>query len=70
MGQFEVEAEHLMLALLEQPRSDVCLILQRADISSEALMADLQATISQLKAGSTRTPVFSADLLRCSSMSG
>ncbi|MFC0169727.1 type VI secretion system ATPase TssH [Pseudoduganella danionis] len=64
MGQFEVEVEHLMLALLEQPRSDVCLILQRADISSEALMANLQATISQLKAGSTRTPVFSADLLR------
>ncbi|MYN45112.1 type VI secretion system ATPase TssH [Pseudoduganella sp. FT93W] len=64
MGQFEVEVEHLMLALLEQPRNDVCLILQRVDISSDALMADLQATISQLKAGSTRTPVFSADLLR------
>lgn len=64
LGQFEVEVEHLLLALLEQPRSDVCLILQTAEISGDALMADLQRAISQLRTGSTRTPVFSADLLR------
>jgi len=64
MGQFEVEVEHLLLALLEQPACDVCLILRRCDVSADMLADDLRHTISQLKAGSTRTPVFSAQLLR------
>ncbi|MFX5697260.1 Clp protease N-terminal domain-containing protein, partial [Acinetobacter baumannii] len=32
-GQYEVDLEHLFLALLEQPQSDFCLIARRSGIS-------------------------------------
>jgi len=63
LGQFAVEVEHLFLALLEQPASDVTVILRRCETSVEVLSADLQHAVSQLKSGSTRTPVLSTELL-------
>ena len=62
LGQFEVDIEHLFLALLEQPRSDFALIARQSGISVGMLEADLQAEIGRLKAGNTRTPVFSVRL--------
>ncbi len=62
LGQFEVDLEHLFLALLEQPKSDFVLIARNSGISVSMLEADLQAEVQRLKAGNSRTPVFSARL--------
>ncbi|NYE59100.1 type VI secretion system protein VasG [Duganella sp. 1224] len=62
LGQYEVEVEHLFLALLEQERCDVACIAARCDVNVATLEADLHQEISQFKTGSTRTPVFSRHL--------
>ena len=62
LGQYEVEVEHLLLALLEQERCDVALIVQHSDISRTALQADLQREVATFRCGSARTPVFSRRL--------
>eukprot|EP01034_Spumella_vulgaris_P026887 gene26887-33536_t len=62
LGQFEVDIEHLFLALLEQPKSDLVVIARRSGISVSMLEADLQSELSRFKNGNTRTPVFSARL--------
>jgi type VI secretion system protein VasG len=61
-GHYEVDLEHLFLALLEQPQSDVALLCKRFDVSITALQRDLEAEIGRFKNGNTRTPVFSAHL--------
>ena len=62
LGQFEVDIEHVFLALLEQPRSDFVILARHSGISPQMLEADLQAEVARLKTGNTRTPVFSARL--------
>ncbi|MRW85734.1 type VI secretion system ATPase TssH [Pseudoduganella sp. FT26W] len=62
LGQYEVEVEHLLLALLEQEHCDVSLIARHCGVNVAALEADLHKEISQFKIGSTRTPVFSHHL--------
>ena len=62
LGQFEVDLEHVFLALLEQPRSDLAVIARKSGISLPMLEADLHAEVARLKSGNTRTPVFSARL--------
>ena len=59
LGQYEVEVEHLFLALLEQERCDVVLIARQCGVSIDTLEADLHHEVGQFKTGSTRTPVFS-----------
>ena len=61
-GHFEVDIEHLLLALLEQPKSDLALLARRYEVSSSALQHDLERELAQLKSGNTRTPVFGARL--------
>ncbi len=58
-GQYEVDIEHLLIALLEQPKSDFTIIIRRNGISVERLEIDLRSKINDFKAGNTRTPVFS-----------
>ncbi|HEL4259839.1 TPA: type VI secretion system ATPase TssH [Stenotrophomonas maltophilia] len=58
-GNYEVDLEHLFLALLEQPQSDFVLIARRSGILPESLERDLNDEISQFKTGNGRTPVFS-----------
>ena len=62
LGQYEVEVEHLLLALLEQERCDLALIARQSGVGLDQLEADLHREVSQLKTGSTRTPVFSRHL--------
>ena len=61
-GNYEVDLEHLFLALLEQPQSDFVLIAHRCGISPDALGQDLQTEIGRFKTGNARTPVFSQHL--------
>ena len=62
LGQFEVDIEHLFLALLEQPKSDFVIIARKSGISVSMLEADLQSEVSRLQTGNSRTPVFSPRL--------
>jgi type VI secretion system protein VasG len=61
-GHYEVDLEHIFLALLEQPQSDFALLCKRFDISAGALQGDLEREIGRFKNGNTRTPVFSSHL--------
>ena len=62
LGQYEVDIEHLFLALLEQEQSDFVLIARKCNISTELLDGDLRSEIARFKNGSARTPVFSRHL--------
>ncbi len=61
-GHHEVEVEHLFLSLLEQPDSDLAVILRRSGASVDVLQADLESELHNLRGGNTRTPVLSSDL--------
>lgn len=62
LGQYEVDIEHLFLALLEQPGSDFVRIAHHCDISPNSLEADLRTEINRFQTGNSRTPVFSPHL--------
>ncbi|MBW8901013.1 MAG: AAA family ATPase, partial [Massilia sp.] len=62
LGQYEVDIEHLFLALLEQPGSDFVVVARAADVSLTGLETDLRREVERLPAGSARTPVFSRHL--------
>src|SRR5438094_5662978 len=62
LGQYEVDIEHLFLALLEQPASDFVVAARQAGISLTAFETDLRKEVERLPAGSSRTPVFSRHL--------
>ncbi|TAM55116.1 MAG: type VI secretion system ATPase TssH [Paraburkholderia sp.] len=62
-GHYEVDLEHLLLALIEQSASDLCVVLRGNGLSTEALRADLERELARMKTGNTRTPVFSQHLI-------
>jgi type VI secretion system protein VasG len=62
-GHYEVDLEHFMLALLEQPQSDLTVLCQRFGVSGTELHRDLDAELSRFKTGNSRTPVFASHLL-------
>ena len=62
LGQYEVDQEHLLLALLENPRSDMVGLARHFEVDTSRLQSDLQAEISRFRSGNARTPVFSARL--------
>jgi type VI secretion system protein VasG len=62
-GHYEVDLEHLFLSLIEQPASDVSVVLRASDVDAHALRADLDRELTRLKTGNTRTPVFSVHLI-------
>ncbi|PKO88309.1 MAG: type VI secretion system ATPase TssH [Betaproteobacteria bacterium HGW-Betaproteobacteria-12] len=58
-GNYEVDLEHLLLALMEQPGSDLSTILRRCAISPTGVERELNQEVDRFKNGNTRTPVFS-----------
>jgi type VI secretion system protein VasG len=62
LGQYEVDVEHLFLALLEQSNCDFVRIARHCDISLTGLETDLRNEIGRFSSGSSRTPVFSRHL--------
>ena len=62
LGHYEVDIEHLFLALLEQQDSDFCCIARNASVSLSTLESDLRGEVGCFANGSTRTPVFSRHL--------
>lgn len=62
-GHYEVDLEHLFLALLEEATGDLPLALRASRVDPHALHADLERELTRLKTGNTRTPVFSVHLI-------
>jgi type VI secretion system protein VasG len=62
LGQYEVDIEHLFLALLEKPGCDLVAAARQAGVSLTGLETDLRREVERLAGGSTRTPVFSRRL--------
>ncbi|MEX3687458.1 type VI secretion system ATPase TssH [Paraburkholderia sp. BR14263] len=62
-GHYEVDLEHVLLALLEEPASDLVCVLRASRVDAHALRADLERELQRLKTGNTRTPVFSPHLI-------
>ncbi|HEY0488838.1 MAG TPA: type VI secretion system ATPase TssH [Telluria sp.] len=62
LGQYEVDVEHLFLALIEQQNSDFVRIAYQCGISLTGLETDLRNEVGRFQAGSSRTPVFSRHL--------
>jgi type VI secretion system protein VasG len=62
LGQYEVDIEHLFLALLEQPGSDFVVAARQCGISLTGLETDLRNEVARFASGSARTPVFSKHL--------
>ncbi|MBY4897512.1 type VI secretion system ATPase TssH [Cupriavidus sp. AU9028] len=58
-GHYEVDLEHLFLALLENSRSDVSLVARSSGIDVQAFQADLDSELRRFKDGNVRTPAFS-----------
>ncbi|AYH42491.1 type VI secretion system ATPase TssH [Azoarcus sp. DN11] len=63
-GHYEIDPEHVFLALCEQIASDLAVIVKRCGVSVAALRADLESEMGRFRSGNTRTPVFSAQLQR------
>jgi type VI secretion system protein VasG len=62
-GHYEVDLEHLLLALIEERASDVSVVLRASGLSADALRRDLERELERMKTGNTRTPVFSQHLI-------
>jgi len=62
LGQYEVDIEHVFLALLEQPDADFVVAARACGISLTALENDLRREVARFATGSARTPVFSKHL--------
>lgn len=61
---YDVEIEHILLALLDLPESDATLILRHYDVGIETLQAELTRCVDGFKRGNTRTPAFSPHVPR------
>lgn len=61
-GHHEVDVEHLLLALIEQPKSDFAVLCRRHEVALTELQRDLERELARFKDGNTRTPVFSPRL--------
>jgi type VI secretion system protein VasG len=60
---YNVEIEHWLLKLLEQPGNDLTIILKRFDVDQAKLTSDLLRAVDQFKTGNSRSPALSPDLV-------
>ncbi|NBI49979.1 type VI secretion system ATPase TssH [Burkholderia sp. ISTR5] len=61
-GHYEVDLEHLFVALLDETSGDMPVVLRASGVDPHALRVDLERELESLKRGNTRTPVFSVHL--------
>jgi type VI secretion system protein VasG len=61
---YEVDLEHLLLALLDSPNSDLHRILAYFEVEPGRLTSDLNAALDRLKRGNSRGPTLSPRILK------
>ena len=62
-GHYEVTVEHVLLALLEGPRGDLAVFLERFDADAGRLARSLQEVVEDLRTGNAGKPVLSPLLI-------
>ena len=60
---YNVEVEHWLMKLLEQPNTDLAAILQHFGVDVSRLIADLTRCLDRFKTGNSRPPALSPDLV-------
>lgn len=61
---FEIEIEHLFIELCNNDAvNDIQILLNKYKVSKDALIIDLNETISQLPKGNSRTPIFAKSII-------
>ena len=60
---YNVEIEHWLTRMIDEPNTDVAAILQHFDVNTARLAADLTRAIDRIKTGSSRSPAMSPDLI-------
>src|SRR5262245_51175054 len=60
---YEVTLEHMLLALLDDPNSDIAFLAMHYDLNPSQLRATLQRSLEDLRTGNAGKPVFSPLLL-------
>jgi type VI secretion system protein VasG len=63
-SHYEVSIEHLLLQMLENPQTDVTLILRHFEIDPSSWIKYLQQELESFKDGNPGKPVFSSTLMR------
>jgi type VI secretion system protein VasG len=61
---YVVEAEHLLVRLLEDPRSDLVALLRHYDVADAGCLAELTRELDRLERGNRSTPSLSPPMLR------
>ncbi|MDZ5456000.1 type VI secretion system ATPase TssH [Azohydromonas lata] len=69
-GHAAVDVEHLLLALLDVPATDLGTLCCRFDVDAAALQADLEHALGHLLRGPACTPVFGDSLLKLLEQAG
>lgn len=59
---YNVEIEHWLVKLLEQPGNDLCLLLKHFDVDQARVLADLTKAIDRFKTGNARPPMLSPEV--------
>ena len=59
---YNVEIEHWLIKLLEQPGNDICLLLKHFEIDQGVLLADLTKAVDRFKTGNARPPMLSPEV--------
>ncbi|WP_244831868.1 type VI secretion system ATPase TssH [Caballeronia sp. TF1N1] len=62
-GQYEISVEHMLVKLLDDPQSDIPLLLREQNIDAALFRRALDRSIEDLRGGNTGRPVFSPVLL-------
>jgi type VI secretion system protein VasG len=60
---FEVEIEHWLVKFLEQPNTDIPLIIKQYDGDFPAIRKELESALNRFKTGNSRAPALSTDIL-------
>ena len=59
---YNVEIEHWLIKLLEQPGNDVALLLRHFSVDTARLMSDLAKAVDRFKTGNSRPPLLSPEV--------
>jgi type VI secretion system protein VasG len=62
-GHYEVRWEHLFVEFLDEPESDIPLIMRRFEVDTEGLRKALSAELENLRSGNTGKPAFAPPLI-------
>lgn len=62
-SNYNIEIEHWLLKLLEEPNTDIQVIFKQYGVDVSRLSADLTKTLDKQKTGNARTPAISPDIV-------